>query len=120
MGKLSSKLFAFLLLSISSSLFGAKSLDARRTLKVIPIVVVIPSYNNKDWYKRNLDSVFNQKYHNYRVIYLDDASPDGTGPLVKGYIKEKKQNHRVKFIQNEKRVGALANTYRSLLAMQLR
>lgn len=111
MRKFSLKLF--LLLGISSCLFGAKSLDARKTLKEIPIVVVIPSYNNKDWYRRNLISVFNQNYQNYRVIYLDDASPDSTGFLVKAFVKEKKQEHRVKLIQNEKRVGALANTYRA-------
>src|SRR3989304_6153185 len=43
-----------------------------------PIVVVIPSYNNKQWYQKNLDSVLTQNYHNFRIIFIDDASPDGT------------------------------------------
>lgn len=79
-----------------------------------PIVVVIPSFNNKDWYERNLDSVLSQNYHNFRVIYIDDASPDGTGKLVKAYIKEKKQQNRVTIIQNPKRVGSLANIYKGI------
>lgn len=77
-------------------------------------VIVIPSYNNKDWYKRNLDSVFSQSYENFRVIYIDDASPDGTGNWVKGYIRKYGLENRVTLIQNEKRVGALANIYQAV------
>lgn len=79
-----------------------------------PMVVVIPSYNNKNWYQRNLDSVFIQKYVNYRVIYIDDASPDCTGLLVKSYIKQWGQERRVTLIQNAKRNGALANIYEAV------
>lgn len=77
------------------------------------IVVVIPSFNNKEWFKRNLDSVFSQKYRSYRIIYVDDASTDGTGDQVLTYVAEKKQQHRVKVIKNKRRVGALANTYKA-------
>lgn len=79
-----------------------------------PIVVVIPSYKNKQWYERNLASVFSQNYHNYRVIFIDDASPDGTGKLAKAYIKEKGEEERVTLILNSKRVGALANVYKAI------
>lgn len=75
------------------------------------IVVVIASYNNKDWYRRNLDSVFNQQYNNYRIIYVDDCSPDGTGDLVEEYVKQKGQAHRVTVIKNKDRRKALANIY---------
>jgi glycosyltransferase involved in cell wall biosynthesis len=77
-----------------------------------PIVVIIPSYNNKEWYKRNLDSVFTQNYQNFRIIYLDDASPDATGSLVEAYIQEKGQGSRVKLIKNAQRIGALGNTHK--------
>lgn len=78
------------------------------------IVVVVPSYNNKAWYKKNLDSIFSQKYHNFRVIYTDDASPDGTGDLVKEYIREKNVGDRITLIQNKERVGSLANLYKMI------
>jgi hypothetical protein len=42
------------------------------------LTVIISSYNNKDWYRYNLDSVITQKYSNYQVLYIDDCSPDGT------------------------------------------
>ena len=76
-----------------------------------PIVVVIASYNNADWYKQNLDSVFNQNYSNYRVVYVDDCSPDGTGDLVERYVKELGQEHRFTFIKNDVRKLKMANTY---------
>ncbi len=79
-----------------------------------PMVIVIPSYNNVQWYKKNLDSVFMQKYDNYRVIYIDDCSPDGTGKLVQQHIKECEQEHRVTLICNDINVGAMANIYNAV------
>ena len=75
-------------------------------------MVVIPSYNNAACYEQNLNSVLTQKYTNFRVIYIDDASTDGTGTLVKRYLNENDTKHRVTFIQNRKRVGACANKYK--------
>lgn len=76
-----------------------------------PIVIVIPSYNNKDWYKRNLDSVLQQDYSNFTVIYTDDCSPDNTGALVDAYLTECDHNNRVQLIKNNTRLGALHNLY---------
>lgn len=84
------------------------------SLEEKPIVVVIPSYNNRDWFEKNLGSVFAQEYSNYRVIFIDDASPDGTGNLAKHYVESIGQAHRTTIIQNEKRVGALANIYKGI------
>jgi len=73
------------------------------------MVLVIASYNNKNWYKKNLDSVFTQQYENYRIIYIDDNSPDKTGKLVEEYILKKGQTSRTTLICNKNRQGALAN-----------
>ena len=79
-----------------------------------PFVVVIPSYNNAEWYQKNLDSVFMQQYENYRVIYIDDYSPDGTGDLVKRYVLGCEQDGRTTVIKNNERCGALANHYKAV------
>ena len=71
-------------------------------------VIVIPSYNNKDWYQKNLDSVFNQDYGNYRVIYIADAATDGTERLVEEYVAQCEQQKRVTLIKNKERKGPLA------------
>lgn len=49
-------------------------------------VFIIPSYNNIDWVYLNLGSVFKQRYVNYRVIYIDDCSRDGTFLEVKKIV----------------------------------
>lgn len=76
-----------------------------------PMVVIIPSYNNIKWYKNNLDSVLAQDYANYRVIYIDDCSRDGTAQAVAAYLETADQEHRVQLLLNYERVGAMANLY---------
>ncbi len=77
-------------------------------------VIVIASYNNSKWYKYNLNSVFSQTYPNYRIIYIDDCSPDHTYNLVKKYVEDKNFFDKIILIQNQKRVGALANHYKAI------
>lgn len=78
------------------------------------IVIVTASRNNIHIYKKNLDSIFNQKYNNYELIYIDDVSTDGTGDAVEKYIKERGQEHRVTLIRNTKRVYQLENQYKAI------
>src|SRR6266404_5923340 len=75
------------------------------------IVIVIPSYNNKQWYKHNLESALSQNYSNFYVIYTDDCSPDGTGELVEQYLMENDSDQKVYLIKNTTRRGALHNLY---------
>ena len=58
-------------------------------------VFIIPSYNNEKYYKKNLDSVINQTYKNWRIIYIDDASTDNTFELVKKYRSDFLDKHPV-------------------------
>lgn len=76
-------------------------------------VVIIPSYNNQNWYKRNLDSVFNQEYQNYRIIYVDDCSPDNTGKLAQEYARIKGKENKIIVMINEERTGATSNIYKA-------
>ena len=56
-----------------------------------PIAVIVPSYNNEKNYRLNLDSIFAQKYRNYRVLYFDDASVDTTYNCVLNYLDKHPQ-----------------------------
>lgn len=107
------------------------------------IVVVIPSYNNVNWLQRNLESVLQQNYSNFRIIYVNDCSKDNTGTQVRKVLKRAKVDYQVinfddsncnsipeateKFINtvnkqrvfctlvnNVHRCGALANLYRAI------
>ena len=44
--------------------------------------IVIPSYNNEQWVETNIESIVEQTYNNYEVLYIDDASTDNTNKLV--------------------------------------
>lgn len=79
-----------------------------------PIVVIIPSYKNQQWVDKNLSSVFNQKYKNYRIIYIDDCSPDKTYELAQKITSEYPQTNRTTLIHNETRQGAMANLYNAI------
>lgn len=83
-----------------------------------PLVIVIASYNNTDWFKQNLDSVFMQKYTNYRVIYIDACSTDGTYDLVNAYINVHGFGHKFNLIRNETRACALENQYNAIHSCQ--
>lgn len=68
------------------------------------------------WYKNNLDSACFQEYDNYRILYIDDASPDGTGDAVQAYIDQHQLADRVTLIRNTTNKGALANIYYAVLS----
>lgn len=75
-------------------------------------VIIIPSYNNEKFVKRNLDSVFAQQetYEHYEVIYIDDCSSDATSSLVDQYAQEH-SGVGFKVIHNAERQGATKNWY---------
>ncbi len=107
------------------------------------MVIIIPSYNNTQWYDKNLSSAMDQKYSKYRIIYINDCSTDGTGEKVEEFAKSKRpDSFRVIFfddsfstdieevvvkfkeevnredvfftlVNNTSRCGALANLYRA-------
>lgn len=77
-------------------------------------VIIVPSYNNEMWYLKNLDSIFSQKYENYRVIYINDASTDRTGELVQQYLKDNHLENKCTYIENRENQGALYNIYHAI------
>lgn len=76
-----------------------------------PIVVLTTSYNNIKWLKKNIESILNQKYSNFRVIYVDDFSMDGTADAVEELIANSDIKIPFSLIRNSKRIGSLANIY---------
>jgi glycosyltransferase involved in cell wall biosynthesis len=79
-----------------------------------PFVIVVPSYNSAEWVEKNLSSIFAQKYDNYRVLYIDDASIDGTFGMVNEYARSHGMSHRIQVIHNDANRGACENIYRTL------
>lgn len=75
-------------------------------------VIVVCSYNNKEIYTKNLDSIFCQDYTNYHVVYVDDNSPDGTYDAVKEYLEtHATYKDKITLIKNPVNTRQLRNTY---------
>jgi hypothetical protein len=93
-----------------------KSIDNVSISKIIEnghksFVLIISSFNNSLYYKKNLDSVFIQKYPFWRIIYVDDCSTDNTYELVKDYIIEKDFGKKVTLIKNKKNMKQTYSRY---------
>lgn len=75
--------------------------------KEFPLVsIIIDNWNGKHFLKRCLDSLLAQKYPNFELIVIDDASTDGSQEVIKS-IKSKVERQRVRFIliENKRHFG---------------
>ena len=73
--------------------------------------IVIPAYNVEQWAKKNFASALTQKYDNYDVYYVNDASTDKTREIVEQTANELSAETKanVKIIHNQKNQKALPN-----------
>ena len=65
------------------------------------ISLVIINYNNKDYLKRCMDSIFSQTYDNVEIIFIDNESKDDSFK----YMKEEYLDKDILLIRNEKNNG---------------
>lgn len=69
-------------LSTESSFIYSNARKDPSKYETVKFCVVVPSYNNVKYTTQNINSVLMQDYHNWRMIFLDDASNDGTSDIV--------------------------------------
>lgn len=105
-------IFFFILTKLAFAFFVPQHLEA---LAEKPIVVITPSYNNIEWVEKNLVSILTQKYSNFRLIYIDDHSSDGTADMVIDLARELGQEDKILLIRNSERKGSLANIYSAIM-----
>ena len=78
----------------------------------MPLCITVPSYNNvkQNRYKKAMLSILNQNYSNYRIVFLDDYSNDGTLEKTKQFLEQKNfPKDRVTFVHNLERRYATYN-----------
>jgi len=63
--------------------------------------IIITSYNNEEWVKLNLDSVINQTYPHWRILYYNDNSNDKTLEKVQNYIRENSLENKINIINSK-------------------
>lgn len=78
------------------------------------VVVVVPTYNEKDNLPILVEKIFNLNIHDLEVVVVDDNSPDGTGDIA----RELSRRYPVKVIARDKKRGlgrAYAAAFRLIL-----
>lgn len=90
----------FLILSI----FEKEKKKRINRLNKNPLVsIVVTCYNKENYILKTLESIKNQKYKNFELIIIDDASKDNSRNLIKNFVKD--FNKRVKLIFHKKNKG---------------
>ena len=103
------KILMFLRIPIMLLLFCSISIYSNKHF-----MVVIPSRNNSQWVDRNLNSLACQTYPHWHAIYVNDCSDDDTQKKVEQFIKQHHLEDKIALINNEKRLGALANMVKAV------
>ena len=82
-----------------------------RIKKNIQFVFIIPSYNNEQWIEKNVLSVLNQTYENWKMIYINDNSTDKTGEKFLELTKD--YDSKIVYLENSMQYGQAFNRYRA-------
>lgn len=72
-------------------------------------VFVVPTYNAKDTIQQMFLSVVSQTYSNWRIIFRDDLSTDGTPELIEGLTKFFGLSDRISLTRNETKKWEVQN-----------
>ena len=113
--------FAFLLgaslIPIVLIFLSPRDKKSPRHAKIRPekaFVIVVPSYNNSNYCEQNILSILHQRYENFRVIFIDDASKDDTFEKVKALVDRSPKKDKVTLIRNAENQGSLKNLYTAI------
>ena len=66
-----------------------------------PVSIIIINYNGRQFLQNCFNSVLNQSYENFEIIFFDNNSSDGSTEFVKDNFKDK----RIKIIESETNLG---------------
>jgi cellulose synthase/poly-beta-1,6-N-acetylglucosamine synthase-like glycosyltransferase len=71
------------------------------------VTVVIPTYNAAHWLPEAVESVLAQKFQDFELLVLDNASTDDTSTVMRRY-----RDNRVDYRRNPTNLGFAANVHR--------
>lgn len=83
-----------------------KNFDVLPPKKDYKIGIMIPNYNYENLLKKSINSVLNQTYTNYEIVFVDDVSTDGSVKLAKKLLKSP---HKVVKLKQKRYNGGARN-----------
>ncbi len=75
------------------------------------IVIVSCGYNTKEFARFYFDSVVSQNYRNFHILYIDDASTDGSADEIQALAQAYGFSEKLILYRNTQKRNALANLY---------
>lgn len=63
----------------------------------LPISIIVPVYNGKDFLDQCLQSLLDQTFQNFEILIVDDCSTDNSSKIIKYYAN---RDERIKVIQH--------------------
>ena len=66
------------------------------------VSVIIPNYNHAQFLEQRIQSVLDQTYQDFEIIYLDDASTDNSNEVFAKFAN----NSRIRAIYNQTNSGS--------------
>lgn len=82
-------------------------------MKGTKFCILIPSWNNEKFARKNIESALGQKYENFSVLYIDDNCTDATADVYNEFL----DNNKFQVIKNKERKGAAYNLYNAPLKL---
>mgnify|MGYP001284853850 FL=1 len=62
------------------------------------ISVIVNCYNGEEYLENCLNSILNQNFKNFEIIFFDNASTDNTNNIIKNF-----NDNRIKYFVSEKK-----------------
>ena len=63
------------------------------------ISVIVNCYNGEEYLENCLNSILNQNFKNFEIIFFDNASTDNTNNIIKNF-----NDNRIKYFLSEKKL----------------
>lgn len=82
-----------------------KALD-KGVLNMTKLFIGMPVYNGARFISQALDSLIDQKFHDWSLLIADNASDDDTENICKKYCSK---DQRMQYFRHERNIGAAAN-----------
>lgn len=76
--------------------------------------VILYAHNSVDYCERMLASVFEQNYERVRILFIDDASLDGTFEQVQKFCIKNNREDQVAILRNNEFIGPLQSLFRAV------
>lgn len=89
-------------------------IEKTRFNQQLPMTLFIYAKNAAQDVQTNLDSILEQEYQNYRIIYFDDASTDATLENVSNYVSSHRVTEKIQVISPKSAQGELCAMYSTL------